>query len=146
MPCPTLHLQTDRPMRWRFQSTRGSDYTLSTLSLSAASVSTAPLAPSGNPVHASAGGEGHCRIDVAAHCQPKGSPVLCSFDLVTITPRNKSSGLGLASSTSNPMVSDSVKPPIVPKAKPKATTESPFKNNKGFINPSEIKKSLIPKK
>ncbi len=38
------------------------------------------------------------------------------------------------------------KPPIVPKAKPKATTESPFKNNKGFINPSEIKKSLIPKK
>ena len=39
------------------------------------------------------------------------------------------------------------KPPIVPKAKPKATTtESAFKNNKGFINPSEIKKSLIPKK
>ena len=38
------------------------------------------------------------------------------------------------------------KPPIVPKAKPKATTESPFKNNKGFINPSEIKKSLLPKK
>ena len=37
-------------------------------------------------------------------------------------------------------------PPIVPKAKRKATTESPFKNNKGFINPSEIKKSLIPKK
>ena len=78
----------------------------------------------------------------------------------TITPRNKSSGLGLASSSSTPMVSDSVKPPIVPKAKPKATTkppivpkakpkattESPFKNNKGFINPSEIKKSLIPKK
>ena len=38
----------------------------------------------------------------------------------TITPRNKSSGLGLASSSSTPMVSDSVKPPIVPKAKPKA--------------------------
>lgn len=38
------------------------------------------------------------------------------------------------------------KPSIVPKAKPRATTESPFKNNKGFINPSEIKKSLIPKK
>jgi len=38
------------------------------------------------------------------------------------------------------------KPPIVPKAKPKATTESAFKNNKGFINPSEIKKSLIPTK
>ena len=38
------------------------------------------------------------------------------------------------------------KPPIVPKAKPKATTESAFKNNKGFINPSEIKKSLVPKK
>ena len=38
------------------------------------------------------------------------------------------------------------KPPIVPKAEQKATTESPFKNNKGFINPSEIKKSLIPKK
>ena len=38
------------------------------------------------------------------------------------------------------------KPPIVSKAKPKATTESAFKNNKGFINPSEIKKSLIPKK
>ena len=29
------------------------------------------------------------------------------------------------------------------KATPK---ESAFKNNKGFINPSEIKKSLIPKK
>ena len=41
----------------------------------------------------------------------------------TITPRNKSSGLGLASSTSNPMVSDSVKPPIVPKAKQKATNK-----------------------
>lgn len=64
----------------------------------------------------------------------------------TITPRNKSAGLGLASSSSTPMVSDSVKPPIVQKAKPKATTESPFKNNKGFINPSEIKKSLVPKK
>ena len=38
------------------------------------------------------------------------------------------------------------KPPIVPKAKPKATTESAFKNNKGFINPSEIKKSLVPTK
>lgn len=38
------------------------------------------------------------------------------------------------------------KPPIVSKAKPKATTESAFKNNKGFINPSEIKKSLIPTK
>ena len=38
------------------------------------------------------------------------------------------------------------KPPIVSKAKPKATTESAFKNNKGFISPSEIKKSLIPKK
>jgi hypothetical protein len=38
------------------------------------------------------------------------------------------------------------KPTIVPKVKPKATTESAFKNNKGFINPSEIKKSLIPKK
>jgi len=42
--------------------------------------------------------------------------------------------------------SRSEKPPIVPKAKPKATTESAFKNNKGFISPSEIKKSLIPKK
>jgi len=39
----------------------------------------------------------------------------------TITPRNKSSGLGLASSTSDTMVSDAVKPPIVSKAKPKAT-------------------------
>lgn len=29
---------------------------------------------------------------------------------------------------------------------PKSTTESSFKNNKGFISPSEIKKSLIPKK
>lgn len=41
----------------------------------------------------------------------------------TITPSNKSSGLGLASSTSTPMVSDAVKPPIVPKAKPKATNK-----------------------
>ena len=59
-------------------------YLLSTLSLSAASESTAPAAPSGNPVHASAGGEGHCRIDVAARQAPKGSPVLCSFDLITV--------------------------------------------------------------
>ena len=55
--------------------------------------------------------------------------------------------------TTPPIVSKAkpkaTKPPIVPKAKPKATTtatESAFKNNKGFINPSEIKKSLIPKK
>ena len=60
----------------------------------------------------------------------------------TITPRNKSSGLGLASSTSNPMVSDSVKPPIVPKAKPKATTESALKTTP--VVPE--KKSIVAKK
>ena len=42
-------------------------HTVYSLSLSAASESTAPAAPSGNPAHASAGGEGNCRIDVAAH-------------------------------------------------------------------------------
>ena len=55
-----------------------------------------------------------------------------------------------AVATKPPIVSKAkpkaTKPPIVPKAKPKATKESAFKNNKGFINPSEIKKSLIPKK
>ena len=49
--------------------------------------------------------------------------------------------------TEAPIVSKAKpKATIVPKAKPKATTESAFKNNKGFINPSEIKKSLIPTK
>ena len=60
----------------------------------------------------------------------------------TITPRNKSSGLGLASSTSTPMVSDAVKPPIVSKAKPKATTESSLKTTP--IVPE--KKSIVAKK
>ena len=60
----------------------------------------------------------------------------------TITPRNKSSGLGLASSTSTPMVSDAVKPPIVSKAKPKATTESALKTTP--IVPE--KKSIVAKK
>ena len=52
----------------------------------------------------------------------------------------------LAPSPDKVLKAVATKPPIVPKAKPKATTESAFKNNKGFINPSEIKKSLIPKK
>lgn len=60
----------------------------------------------------------------------------------TITPRNKSSGLGLASSTSTPMVSDAVKPPIVSKAKPKATTESALKTTP--VVPE--KKSIVAKK
>jgi len=65
----------------------------------------------------------------------------------TITPRNKSSGLGLASSSSTPMVSDSVKPPIVPKAKPKATKPPVSKAKPRATTESALKTTpVVPEK
>ena len=55
---------------------------------------------------------------------------------------------GMKKSLTKPTTESALKTtPVVPEKKSiVAKTESAFKNNKGFINPSEIKKSLIPKK